>query len=496
MGAATVTTGIQVLDATLIGIGVNIFNVTNALRISHNSSDIQVTGGLFAASAFNILVDTGLSGVGGVTRLSVHMKQKFSIPSSWINSDHAWTFFTKEDTTELWGSKQVIGHPERGSGWSVGEGVSYSSGNTVLTTNGTASPTNDGAGFSDVSSEAESKASSDFSFQALTAGHSILWSTDRLDSSGITLKHWGIELEQIVAGVGGSYIWEIQTSAGNWAEINVMSVSSAEGYRYSNNVFLRASSDEIIFAGIDGSTTWAATTINGTLGYWMRVRIATTITTGPTFERMRLIPSHTTINSRGNRLAKGLAMWNKAVDVSQVKWQGNNLTNSDIDIGAGGWSQALEKGKLDNTGDTVEAFLIIPQGVCTAHPVTIKLYYGFHSNSSTSTIKMSYVPGETVENLIADPAGSKVPIARTIGVAALTNSLTPIEPPSSPIVTPTPSASMKNVVLAEFTGVDISDYYAGDFIFMEMEPTVVSSQLTMIAMSIEGIGFTEGNTII
>jgi len=30
---------------------------------------------------------------------------------------------------------------------------------------------------------------------------------------------------------------------------------------------------------------------------------------------------------------------------------------------------------------------------------------------------------------------------------------------------------------------------------MEMTPTSIGSQLTMIAMSIEGVGFTDGNTI-
>jgi len=502
MGAPTITTGIQVLDATFIGVGVNLFNMTNALRISDNSAVVQVTGGLLEATTFNILVDSGLTGATGVVRLSIHMEPKFSIPDTWFDADHAWTFFTKSDDTEnatwqLWGAKMAIGHPEFGSGWSAGEGISYSKSNTVLTTDNTASPSNNGGTFVDESVEAESKSGSTFSFQGLAAGHSILWCTSRTDNTGDKLKSWGVELDQTIASVGGTYIWEIQTATNTWTEINVMAISNEEGHRYANNVFLRANSDESIFAGIDGSNTWPETTINGTLGHWMRVRIATTITTAPVFERMKLIPSHTTINNRGNRLAKGLAMWTKNIDVSQVKWQGNNLTNSDISAGAGGagWSQALEKGKLDNTGDTVEAYLIIPQGVCTAHPLTIKLYYGFHSSGGTSSIQMSYVPGETVENLIADPAGGKVPIGRDISVAALTDSLTPIIPPSSPIVTPNPSTNKSNVVVAAFTGVDISDYYAGDFIFTETTPTSIGSQLTMIAMSIEGVGFTDGNTI-
>jgi hypothetical protein len=227
----------------------------------------------------------------------------------------------------------------------------------------------------------------------------------------------------------------------------------------------------------------------------MRIRIASTITTEPSFERMKLMSSHSNFNNRGNKLAKGLAMWTKQVDISQVKWQGNNLQNSDIDIGNGGWTQTLEKGKLNSITDTVDAFLIIPQGICTAHPITIKVYYGFHTNVNSSEIALEYVPAETVENLISDSTGGLVPIVRDISVAALTTALTPLVPDNSPITTPNPSTSKENVCLAEFIGIDVSDYYAGDFIFIQLTAPVMSSELSMLSMSIQGVGFTDGNTI-
>ena len=505
MGATNVEDAIVVgSTSTVVMQGINLFNVQNSFHLTSNSASLLVTSGLSDPTVNDIKVDAGLTGDSALTRLSCFMNGNFDIPTSWIPSDHAWTFFTENDPAQeasyqLWGAQQGIGHPEFGSALTVGEGFSYSTNNKVLTTDSTASPSSDGGNLTDVSVEAESKEDSTFTFQAAAAGHSIMWCTKRKDSSDINLKYWGTEIDQTTAAVlgGGSFIWEIQTAANTWVEIGVMAVSQEEGYRYANNVFLRVDSAESIFAGIDGSTNWNTTTIDGTLGYWMRVRIASTITTEPVFERMKLMSSHSSFNNRGNRLAKGLAMWTKQVDISQVKWQGTSLKNGSIDAGTGGtsWSQTLEKGKLDSAADTVESFLILPQGICTAHPISIKLYYGFETVSTPSTIALKYVPGETVENLIADPLGGKVPIGRDISTAALTNSLVPLAPPNSPITTPTPSTANASVVVATFTGIDLSDYYSGDFIFLEVDPTVIASQLTMISLSIEGVGFTDGNTI-
>jgi len=498
MGAPTLTTGVQVLDAIFIGIGVNLFNMTNALRISDNTADVRVTSGLLEAGTYNILVDSGLTGVGGVVRLSAHMERKFSVPDTWFDSDHAWTFFTKSDefddaSWQLWGAKQVIGHPEFGSGYSAGEGSSYSTANTVYRTNADASPSSNGTGFVDISVEAASKANSTFSFLSTATGCSILWCTNRTDNTASKLKYYGIEMDQVTAGVAGTYIWEIQTAADTWVEIGVMSVSLDESYRYASNVFLRASSSEQIFAGIDSDTAWASTTINSVTGHWMRVRVTSTLTTAPTFERLRLMPSHTSVDTKGRRLAKGLAMWKEKVSLGGLRWSGSKLGNASFTVGTSTtFTQDLDGSVLNDAADFANTQFIIPTGLCTAFPVQIKFYYTYRSPATggTTSLDIGHYVAQVQGNLISDSAGGITPIERTaantetfITNAAIIDSQTSETPVLNKILT-----------IVKTTAADITANYEGDVVFINFETTSNNNnaEIILLGMELEGVGFSDG----
>lgn len=501
MGAGTVVTGIQVLDATLIGIGVNIFNCTNAIRISDNTADIRITGGLLEAATYNLLVDPALTGAGGVVRISCQMDPLFSIPSTWIDSDHAWTFFTKSDdssdaSAQLWGAPQVIGHPEKGSGWSAGEGTAYSTLNEVRTTDGTASPSSDGAAFVDVSTAAESKTGSTFAFQALTAGHSIAWTTSRTDSSGVELKHWGVEMLQTVAGVGGAYIWEIKSAAGTWTEVQAMAVSLAEQYRYADSVFLRASSEEVIHLGIDSSTAWAVTTVDGVSGYWVRVRIATTITTGPVFERMRLSPSVIGSNEQGQMGARGLALWRKTLFGAGNMWgEGGGAADYNVTVGSGvvadgeTWSHKNKKGRINNSNDFVNVNYALPGGLCTAFPLKFRLLMS-STGAGNVDMRMSVLPVECLNNLIADSSGGMVPIARTSAAAYDANAAQVVDLATFSTVTDTLQA-------VTFDGFDISGFYEDDMVVLRIgfDPGGSARDVDIWALVVEGVSFTQGKVL-
>ncbi len=511
MGAPSVVTGIQVLDATLVGIGVNIFNCTNALRISDNTADIRITTGVFEASTFNILVDPGLTGVGGSTRVQVQMDPLFSIPSSWIDSDHAWSFFTKNDDAEdaslqLWGAPQVIGHPEKGSGLSVGEGIPYSSVNTVLTTDSSSGPASNGAGFVDVSAAAESKTGSPFTFQGPSAGHSIMWCTNRVDASGSTLKHWGVELDQIAAAVlgGGSFIWEIQSAASTWVEVDVMAVSIAEQYRYANQIFLRAASAETIRPGVDSETTWPQTTIDGTLGQWMRVRIAATITTEPTFQRLRLIPSVTAVNAMGQYSAKGLAQWTDELFGVGNIWgevTGGGSSDGNIPVGSGGgatgWTQKIKKGSLNSSGDSVSFQFQIPVGICTAFPLAFTLCYSLDGGSPITVapdVILSVLILARGSVLIADSAGGITPVSRpSVDAEVLTSK------PATPITVATDIGAITDRGLGiDFGPFPMANYYAGDTVVIRLEldsDGTPNQDLIIWTLLVNGIKFSTGNPL-
>jgi hypothetical protein len=511
MGSPTITTGVHVLDAIFIGIGVNIFNCTNAIRISDNTADVRVTSGLLEAGTYNLLVDSGLTGAGGVARLQVQMEPKFSIPSTWIDSDHAWTFFTKSDLTadaslQLWGADYVVGHPEKGNSASAGEGTSYSTNNKVLTTDNTATAISNGAGFVDVSVAAESKSSSTFTFQGVTAGHAIMWTTKREDSDGALLKYWGCEMDQTSAAAlgGGDFVWEIQTAANVWTEVDVMASSFADQYAYANNIFLRAASTDVIRVGIDGATTWPETTIDGTLGHWMRARINTTITTAPVFERLRLLPSYAIVNEKGQQGAQGLAQWvSQLFGVGNV-WgeiDGGGTKDATVTVGSGGipteWGQKIKKGDLNSNGDSVSFQFQIPDAICTAYPLYFELFYSTDGGSPITTgpdvilsVLVLGVGGVT----IADAGGAIVPVARGVTSAEVFTS----KAATAITVTGATGAITDTQQVMRFGPYSIADYYEGDAVIIRLElddDGAPAQDLTLWTLATEGVRFSQGGRL-
>ncbi len=512
MGNPLLVTGIHIDGpSTLIVISANLFNMTNAIRISDNAADVRITGGLLEASSFNLLVDPGLTGAGGVTRISVHMDPLFSIPASWIDSDHAWTFFTKADdssdaSSQLWGAPQVIGHPEKGNGWSAGEGTAYSTLNQVRTTDGTASPSSDGASFVDVTAAAVSKSGSTFGFQALTAGHSIAWTTDRTDSSSTSLKHWGIELIQTTAAVlsGGNFVFEIKEAVGTWTEVKVQSVSAEEQYRYASSVFLRASSEEILRFGIDSDTTWAVTTVDGVSGYWARVRIASTITTGPVFQRLRLNPSVLDVNARGQLAARGLSMWRKTLIIGgNVFGESGGVISGNYSVGSGGtptgWTHNAKNSKLDNSGNAIYTQLVLPQGICTAFPIKITIVSSTQGSQPVTLAPVgivSLLPVQIQGVYVADPAGGLVPIPRTL---ANTETLTAKAGQSSGPTALTDLGTVDNRgASTDFGDFDINGYYEGDLLFIRFEldnDGTPNQDITVWMIILDGVAFADGGVL-
>ena len=500
MGATNVEDAIVVgTTSTVVMQGINLFNVQNSFHLTSNSASLLVTSGLSDPTVNDIKVDAALTGDSAVTRLNCFMNGAFDIPTTWIPSDHAWTFFTTADnaagaTQQLWGGDQIIGHPEYGGGFSAGEGTGYSTNNAVFTTDGTTdAPGNDGTGFVDVSVEAASKEDSTFSFQDVGAGHSILWCTKRKDSSAATLKHWGVEIDQTTAAVTGSggFIFERQTAANTWVEIGSMAVSTDEVYRYANNVFLRANSEEKIFVGISDGDTWPETLINGVTGHWLRARIGTAITTAPVFERMRLIPSHTSTNNRGQRMATGLAMWQKTL-TKFPSMGGGMLPDTTYTVGSGGNISFLIKDNvLDsaaNDGSVAGTLLELPTGICTAFPLQIKLIYTFKTVSTATSFNFKHYVAQVQGNLIADPAGGAIPIVRPLDDTDVwTTNAVVTDAHSTPA-----GVADKILSITKTTPADLADFYAGDFIFIEVDITTMNSQISIVGLEIEGVAFYDG----
>lgn len=483
----------------------NIFNVTTALRISSDGCTFTSTGGQYGAVTTTVVVDGGLTGTGTTVQvLSTLLQPTFQFPPAAAANTSFIVQFQQEPTSlresgqRIIGSDLSLGFSELGSGLTVGKGDPYSDGILVYTSDSTATSTTIGGNLTDVTSAAQSLDSSTFTWQGTAPNHCIYVGSNRRDALGVGLKHWGARVSQTIAGVGGSYVVEVWTGS-VWQSIGVMAHSRAERYRYGNDLFLRANSEEVLHWGLsENSVSWGQTTVDGNLLYWMRVRIATAVTTLPVFERWWFLESARVLNKSGQLYANGLSKWVTAlVTAGNVFASGGTASAGSAVVGSGpSWTMAFDGSKLNQNNDSISTVFPIAPRVCTAHPVFIRVSYIFEQYNAAPTLEARFIGIEREGVLVADPAGTKVPIART---EAATTTLTAVP---GVVTNVTPTATSTTKVLSFTTGpYDISDLYAGDQIhyqvFLQNDGGGGGSatDVTVIAIELEGVAYADGDVL-
>jgi len=421
---------------------------------------------------------------------------------------------TRNSESRTVGADFVTGTVELGSGLMVGEGSSYSDGIKVVTTDGSETFTGSvmdaaSGNQTDVTSSAQSRSGSALTFQSGAVNRAIYLATDRVSTAGAALKHWGTLINQVVAGVGGSYVVEIWNGSA-WVGVGVQTTSQVETYRYSNALFLRASSNEFLQYGIDTDTTWGLMTVDGAgtaIGpsYWVRWRIDTVVTTPPTFELSWLTPSHAMLNSLGRRRALGLALWRKTLIIGgNVFGESGGVQAGNVNVGTGGlptgWTQNAKNSRLNTVGDAIYTQLAIPEGLCTAFPLSITVVYsvtGSQPVTTSPTGRVSVLPVEVQGVAVADPTGGLVPIPRTLANTETLTGKTGLEGDGT--VGLTDLATTDNRALStNFGTYDISDYYEGDLIFIRFEMVDDGSpnqDVTVWAIILSGVAFSDGGTL-
>jgi hypothetical protein len=483
----------------------NIFNVSTAVHVTADGVNYTSTGGSILASNLTVEVDLALTGTGStIEALGTVLEPLFSFPpAAAVNTNFVLNFQqlltdTRPARQRIIGADLALGFPELGSGLFVGKGAPYATGMVVLTSDGTATSTTVGGNLTDESVAAASLDSSTFSFQGATPNHCIYFGSARRDVASNPIKHWGAELNTVAAGVGGSYVVEAWDGAA-WSEIGVLAVGTQSGFVYGNELFLRASSEEDLRWGLDETSTWATTSVNGVTAYWVRVRIATTVTTLPTFERWRLTESTKHFNDTGKLAADGLAQWVQTlVGAGNVFASGGTATDgsSTVGTGAGTWTHDLDNCKLNQSGDSVSTQFVIPAGVNTAFGLTFKVSYEYAQFSAAPTVEGRILGVERQGVLVADPSGGLTPVPRSEGAtAALTATAGAVD--SRALTTTTTGV----ILTEEFGPYDISDLYAGDIVLFNMEMTADggggggATDIQLWAIEVEGKRFALGELV-
>jgi len=500
------TGGIAVL------LGLNVFNVKNGLHITGNDAQIDALGGKIQTTAtisgtypsltgYSIVVDPAIDLTAAVIHVTAQMEPNLFWNNT-TNPNAAASDFSvnliqnstaeRDAASRTFGVDSMIGFPERGSQFFSGEGGANPTFNKVVQLNAA------DAFVADITAAAATKTGSTFTF-ATAAGavdESIAWCSTRRDQFSEYVKSWGIILTQATAatGTGATYVFELWNGA-SWAEVGAEAVSVAEQYRYANNVFLRASSNEQIRLGITSSTTWATSTIDSQTGYWARVRISAvgSMTLAPTFDQLKTAPSHFMLNAQGQKTLHGLSQYRRTLFGAGNMWgEGGGAADYTVTVGSGvgaeTWSQKNKKGRINAANDFVNFQFAIPGGLSTAHTVKFKLLYSTDTATGVVDLETSVLPVEALGNLIADSAGGITPIART--------SATAYNVDSAQVTTQNGLTATNDTITAvTFNGFDISNYYEDDIMIIRVGFGATNKEIDIWALIIEGVAFTEGKIL-
>lgn len=470
--SATITNGINCGAGEITG-SIGTIRGTNALHIVSNAAAIKLRDLTLQGTSYDLLVDAGLTS-GLCDLINIRAREaSFSRPSAYLSgADFRYSIFddTAGDSSTKFNSEVHIGVSEGGSELIAGRGDSTTREMVVFSTDSTASNTLDGGTFIDVSIAASSSAASTLSFQGSAANHTLLFCQNLLDSkTSVKLKHWGLKVLQTTASsLDGVYIFE-NWNGSSWVKFGVMASESREFYRYSNHVFMRASSSEHIRFGLTPDSIWAEKTINGVTGFWSRIRIVTAPTTLPVFEQFKLSVPRWEANESGVTTAHGVAMWRSSLTYTgNVFGESGGISASGILVGTGGlptgWNHRMKNNQLNGNGDSIYMQFRLPRGICTAFPLRLEIVYGILGTGTNAPEMIASFKPIDVSGVLVANGSSKIPVSR-----AEVNTVDMISQVGQSDTFLLPEVTESKLHMVTRDGFLIDNYYEGDNVALRIE---------------------------
>jgi len=500
-GCLVGTDGVQVAgNGTFRASGFDIEG-TNSIHITGDDANVTLIGGDLDPTTTPLLVDPGIT-TGRFIASSVDIEQgEIDAPSQYLATATIIGNIVDDragDEGSRFYGELAVGLPEKGAELVAGEGDSYIRGMVVLTTDATATSTTDGGNFVDVTSAARSPGGSTFAFQGTAINHTILIGNTLTDASSAELKFRGIKAAIETGVTTGSFVFEVWTGAA-WTEIATMSINSNTFARYADTLFLRSSSSEQIRFGQDEPVrNWASKTINSTAAKWARIRITSAPSTSPVFQQFKLSSNRTELNADGYQEAFGRARWRATnLNTGNVFGESGGVVNGTFPIGTGAvpnaWDHQIKNSIFNGAGDAIYFQTSLPRGIDTSSTLDLEIYYITGTTSSTTApqliVSAAVIPASGVP--IADPSGSTIPIPRPESSTPLTTAV------STSVFGPfdIPEVVAGKVHRSDAAGLDISEFYEGDPVFIRLEFDSAGSPATILlvtSVELSGLFWTMG----
>jgi len=358
---------------------------TNALRITGDGVELDMTDCQLFGSTQDLLVDSSLTGAGSIVVLGAcdFEHAKTSYPAAWDPDKFIASYTDRGASGDNPGTK-FEGHVDVGSkqfptSISSGEGDSTVLGQLAYAYD------DSGSSFVDVTTQVTGAGGTPASWN-LDTGDALLVGVE-------TFKPTMFDLENSVA-LTGSLAVEVWTGAA-WTAIEYMVATSDPGTSYAKSPFGRTSGDENIRLNVIGST-WSSWTAHdpasdGTDRFYLRFRNDGAITTSPTIDR---------IKSGGNFIEEKASGTNRFGTAESLRtfWEGtgqglsapsggaNSPGNADITISSNiSYRQAFSD-YATNQNNRAGTQIEVPENLDTSRPVTFILVWTT-DGTDTSAVK-------------------------------------------------------------------------------------------------------------
>lgn len=240
----------------------------------------------------------------------------------------------------------------------------------------------DGSTFSTVKPELTAEDGTTFTFSNTNVNTALYIS----NLYGIPFRGLKVKVDSVAVLGGGSIVYEYWDGS-SWTEFNHMSSLSSGTYLPFGNdqftAFAGTGNFQIRFdERIVGDWVTNDPISLGVPLYWVRIRIASAITTSPTFDKIKIDSDRTEFNEDGYKESFGNARSIRKFPITYGSFVAgvNSPSNQDIYLSDGVFAGRNENEFANGTTDSTGVGLIVPYDIDTSCPIKVRLNIQGESN--------------------------------------------------------------------------------------------------------------------